>query len=78
LGQVACAKKSEFVGVCVVSWGTVILPFFARSVPVLAGAPVVCDFTSTSWPPWFVQSTVAEYVALRLAFPFVLPMPFIW
>jgi len=78
LGQVACAKKSAAVGVPVDIWGTVILPFFARRVPVLVGPLVVCDFTSTRLPPLFVQSTVAEYVALRLAFPFVLPMPLIW
>ena len=41
------------------SAGTESLPFLGESLPVVVGADLAWDFTSTIWPPWFRQSTVA-------------------
>jgi hypothetical protein len=75
-GQVACASKSAAVGTGEeLSEGTVSLPFFGDSDPVVAVAPVTWDLTSTIWPPWLRHWTVAEYVATNDPVAFVLPTP---
>src|SRR5919108_5093736 len=60
-GQVACASNCASVGAgAEVSEGTVSLPFFGESSPVLDGTFVTWDLTSTIWPPWLRHWTVAE------------------
>src|SRR5262245_5588830 len=76
LGHVCCARNSSSVGAITESEGTVSLPFFGESWPVLFAAvkvPWCCE--SDGFPPPLMQTTVAEYVALRSAVALVLPTP---
>src|SRR5215467_245503 len=76
LGHVCCARNCCSVGAVTESLGTVSLPFFGDSWPVLFEAvnvPWCCE--SDGLPPPLMHTTVAEYVALRFAVAFVLPTP---
>src|SRR5215204_2064127 len=76
LGHVCCARKSASVGAVTESEGTVSLPFVGESSPVVLDAvklPWCCP--SDGFPPALMQTTVAEYVALKSAVASVLPTP---
>jgi hypothetical protein len=76
LGHVCCARNCCSVGAVTESEGTVSLPFFGESWPVVAEAvkdPWCCE--SDGFPPPLMQTTVAEYVALKFAVALVLPTP---
>src|SRR5712691_1648380 len=79
LGHVCCARNCCSVGAVAESDGTVSRPFFGESWPVLVEAvkvPRCCE--SEGFPPPLMQTTVAEYVALRSACALVLPTPASW
>src|SRR5215475_8360204 len=74
LGHVCCARNCCSVGAVTDSEGTVSLPFFGESWPVVFEAekvPWCCE--SDGFPPPLMQTTVAEYAALKSAVAFVLP-----
>jgi hypothetical protein len=76
LGHVCCARNCCSVGAVTESEGTVSLPFFGESWPVLVDdvkVPWCCE--SDGFPPWLMQTTVAEYVADKFACALVLPTP---
>ena len=75
-GHVCCARNCCWVGAVDDSEGTVSLPFFGESWPVVAArlkVPWCCE--SDGFPPPLMQTTVAEYVADKFAVAFVLPTP---
>ncbi len=79
LGHDCCARNSCSVGGVDESEGTVSLPFFGESAPVLVDVgkvPWCCE--SDGFPPLLMQTTVAEYVTLKFAVAFVLPTPASW
>ncbi len=76
LGHVCCARNCCSVGAVTESEGTVSLPFFGESWPELVEVvkvPWCCE--SDGFPPPLMQTTVAEYVALKSARALVLPTP---
>lgn len=76
LGHVCCARNCCSVGAVTESEGTVSLPFFGESWPEVVEAvkvPWCCELDG--FPPPLIQTTVAEYVALKSARAFVLPTP---
>jgi hypothetical protein len=76
LGHVCCARNCCCVGAVTESVGTVSLPFFGESRPVLFEAvkvPWCCE--SDGFPPPLMHTTVAVYVTLRFAVALVLPTP---
>jgi hypothetical protein len=78
-GQVAAASNCASDGTGPeFSDGTIRLPFLGERLPVDVGAVWALDFTGTRLPPWLVQSTVAEYVALSDPVAFELPTPLSW
>jgi hypothetical protein len=71
LGHVCCARNCSSVGPVTESEGTVSLPFFGESWPEVVEAvkvPWCCE--SDGFPPALMQTTVAEYVALKSAVAF--------
>jgi hypothetical protein len=75
-GHVCCARNWDAVGAVAVSDGTVRLPFFGSSCPDDTGLlklPWCCE--SDGLEPPLMQTTVAEYVALKLAVASALPTP---
>jgi hypothetical protein len=75
-GQVAASRKLWVVGAVEVNDDTVIWPFLTSVMLSGAGeAVVVCVFTSTICPPWFLHWTTAEYDAVMVTLASVLPMP---
>jgi hypothetical protein len=76
LGHDCCARKSASDGPVTDSEGTVSLPFFGESWPVLDEAvkvPWCCE--SDGFPPPLMHTTVAAYEAPISAWALVLPTP---
>ena len=80
LGHDCCARKSDCDGALCESGGTVSLPFLLEvsgTGPVVElKVPWCCE--SDRFPPPFLQTMVAEYVALKVAVASMWPTPASW